>query len=85
MKAAPLSTGVEPLRLVGLPPVPVAVSVQAVFRAVPPLSLVTVLRRCKAGALSSLLMVQVTLPPNGTVTCVASGIVAAPQFQAPAV
>ena len=63
LKEPPLSTGVEPESGVGPP----AVSVQAVARAVPPLSLVTVLRRCSAGALSLLLIVQVTFSPSPTV------------------
>jgi hypothetical protein len=55
-----VSTGVEPYRFDGEPPVPVAVSVQSVARAVPPLSFVTVLIRCSAGALSLFVIVQVT-------------------------
>ena len=50
-----------------LAPVPVAVSVQAATRAVPPLSLVTVLSRLRPGALSLLLIVQVALSPSPTV------------------
>jgi hypothetical protein len=42
LKTVPLLTGVWPDRLVGESPVPVAVSVQAVARAVPPVSVVTV-------------------------------------------
>src|SRR5947207_606017 len=95
LNPAPLATGVVPLRLVGLPPVPlrlvglppvpVAVKVNDPVAAVPPLSLVTLSTRVNDGALSSLLIVHVTAVPGGTTTCVASLIVAVPQFQALAV
>ena len=61
LNEAPLSTGVVPDRFDGALPVPVAVSVQAVATAVPPLSFVTVLRRCSDGALSLFSIVQVAL------------------------
>ena len=64
MKFAPLSTGVDPLRFVGLTTVPVAVSVQAVAAAVPALSFVTVFRKCNAGGTSLFVMVQVLVSPG---------------------
>ena len=48
---------------------PVAVSVQAPTRAVPPLSLVTVLTRVSVAALSLLLIVQVVVAPVARVIC----------------
>ena len=68
LKVGPLATGVVPLRLVGVPAMPVAVRVQAEVRAVPPLSLVTVLSRVREGALSLLVMVQVAIWPAVRVT-----------------
>ncbi len=50
---------------------PVAVSVQAVGTAVPPLSLVTVLTRVRWGCWAVLVMVQVALEPTPRVTLVA--------------
>src|SRR5215470_4253394 len=58
-KVAPLSTGEVPLSGVG----PEADKVKSATVAVPPLLLVTILRRCSAGALSSLVIVQVALSP----------------------
>ena len=60
LKVEPLSTGSVPVRFVGVASAPVAVSVQSVLTAVPPLSLTTTLRRCRAGGLSLLVIVQVT-------------------------
>src|SRR6266571_5348929 len=65
---ASLETGVEPERFVGALPAPSACSVHAVARAVPPLSLVTVLIRCSAGALSLFTIVQVAVWPVASVT-----------------
>mgnify|MGYP001592564436 CR=1 FL=1 len=68
MKVAVLSTGVEPFRFVGEDNVPVADSVQSVGSAVPPLSVVNAFLKCKAGALSLLVIVQVLLSPAERVT-----------------
>ena len=67
LNEAPLLTGVGPERFDGALPVPSACSVHSVAAAVPPLSFVTVLRRCSDGALSLLLIVQVTSSPSPTV------------------
>src|SRR5262249_39006866 len=71
-----LSTGLVPER--SLLPVPSAVSVKSLTVLVPPLSLTTTLRRCSLGATSSLVMVQVTLPPSGTVTVVLAAFIVPP-------
>ena len=57
-----------PDRFVGDATVPVAVSVQAVAAACPPLLLVMVLRRWSAGALSLFVIAQVAVLPAVTVT-----------------
>src|SRR5690242_3625916 len=67
LNPAPLATGVVPLRLVGLPPVPVAVRVQAEVAAVPPPLLITVLINVNDGCVSLLLMVQLAVSPSARV------------------
>ena len=85
LKLAPLSTGVVPDRFVGEASAPVAVSVQSVAAAVPPLSLVMVLRRWSCGGLSLLLIVQVASCPFWSVIWVASPCVPPTQTQSLAV
>ena len=46
---------------------PAALSVQALAEAVPPASLMTFLTKVRLGAVSSLVIVQVTKPPTGIV------------------
>ena len=65
-RPAPESTGLVP-EIVRLP-VPSAVSVKSALTAVPPLSLVTILRGVSFGAMSSLVIVQVLSSPTASVT-----------------
>src|SRR5262249_58851270 len=60
-----------PDRFVGLRPVPVAVSVQALSAAVPPLLLTTILSSVSDGAMSSLVIVQTVDCPFASVVFVA--------------
>ena len=64
-RPAPESTGLVPDR--SLAPVPLADNGKLVTVAVPPLSLTIVLRRWRAGALSSLVTVQVFVSPRAIV------------------
>ena len=63
---------------------PVAVRIQAVATAVPPLVLVTVLIRVRCAGWSSLLMVQVMFALSGTVRVLPVSVPPPVQDQAPA-
>src|SRR3954451_10739148 len=71
---APESTGLVPVR--SLLPAPSAFRGKSATVLVPPLLLVTTLRRCSLGAMSSLVIVQVASPPIPTVILFLSAPVA---------
>ena len=64
-RPAPESTGLVPDR--SFEPAPSAASVKSGDVAVPPLSFTTTFRRCRIGAMSSLVIVHVASPPMPTV------------------